>query len=290
MRTKQIDKQKPNLFIIGATKGGTTSLHNYLKEHPQVFMSEPKEPGFFLGPIISRFKTLEEYLALFEGSQQALIRGESSTGYTHYPYRIGVARRIYEFNPKAKIIYIIRDPIERTISHYWWNVRWEGEKRDPYQAILQDNFYQNVSYYALQIKQYLKFFSKNQIKILTLESLKKDPLGTLKDLFIWLGVDNHYIPSNLNKKYNPTPKVIIKNRIHILEKLRFSRFWDQVGPLFPKTVRSFFRKLNEVTLDRQQYDFTEIIKILRPIYLKQTEELLKIFDLDISDWKTLYES
>lgn len=289
VQRKHVDRRKPNLFVVGATKGGTTSLHNYLKAHPQIFMSEPKEPGYFLGPTISKFKTLDEYLEIFEGSHQYLIRGESSTGYTHYPNKMGVARRIHEFNSSAMIIYIIRDPIERTISHYWWNVRWEGEKRDPYLAILKDNFYQNVSYYALQINQYLKFFSKNQIKILTLESLKKDPFGTLKELFTWLGVDSSYVPTNLNKKYNSTPKIITKSRINVLERLRFSKLWDQIGPLVPKKVRSFFRRLNEVSYNREQFDFTEIIEVLRPIYLKQTKELLTIFDLDVSEWRTLYE-
>ena len=232
-------KFKPNLFIIGATKCGTTSLHNYLNAHPQIFMSEPKEPGFFLGSKISKFKTLDSYLVLFEKGKSCKVRGESSTAYTHYPFKKGVAKRIYEFNPSAFIIYIIRDPIERTISHYWWNVRWEGERRDPYEAIIKDKFYQNVSYYALQIKQYLKFFPKDQIKILTLESLKKDPLGILKNLFEWLGVDNTFVPPNLNQKYNPTPKVVIRSRSRFLEKVRYSKLWEKIGPLVPKSLRLF---------------------------------------------------
>ena len=194
-----------------------------------------------------------------------------------------------EFSPDAKLIYLLRDPVDRTISHYWWRVRNEGERRDPYKAIIKDTYYRTISYYALQVKQYLNLFSENQIKILTLEALKKDPISILRDLFDWLEVDNSFVPPNLNQKYNPTPKVIIRNKSKFLEKIRYSKLWERVGPLLPKSLRRFLRQLNEDIIDRENYDFTEIIKILRPIYRKQVEELLELFDIDISCWKTLYE-
>ena len=118
---------KPNLFVIGAMKSGTSSLHYYLAAHPQIFMSDPKEPSYFA--VSSRSKSAspqiatqsycrseEEYLRLFENAQGATIIGESSTNYTKLNSFTQVPQRIAAFQPDARFIYIMRDPLERTIS------------------------------------------------------------------------------------------------------------------------------------------------------------------------------
>ena len=124
----------PNLFIVGAMKSGTSSLHNYLATHPEIYMSEFKEPQYFadLGKDISRnqFPTEEAYLSLFKNAGNAKIIGESSTNYSKIPEFTGVPQRIKAFSPEAKIIYIMRDPIERALSHYWERVKRYLEGRD----------------------------------------------------------------------------------------------------------------------------------------------------------------
>ena len=125
-----MNELKPNLFIIGAMKCGTTSLHTYLGDHPDILMCPMKEPSHFVnseelrivwpGPSRPSFgNTEKDYCDLFRGGEGKLVRGESSTAYTKLHKVTGVAKRIYDFNSDAKLIYIMRDPIERTISHYW---------------------------------------------------------------------------------------------------------------------------------------------------------------------------
>ena len=132
---------RPNLFVVGAAKAGTSSLHRYLQTHPQVFMTtDPKEPTYFLTreqlldvlPGVEKrgfWKSEENYLRLFDGADDRPVIGEASANYARLPRVPGVAERVAAFNPSARIVYIMRDPIERTISHYWYNVRFKGERR-----------------------------------------------------------------------------------------------------------------------------------------------------------------
>src|SRR5260370_32298000 len=117
---------KPNFFIIGAMKAGTSSLHSYLGNHPAVFMCTPKEPAFFQNhrpedPSRPYKHDLNAYLALFADAGDRPIVGESTTDYTKLPKWPGVTEWILAFNPDARFLYIMRDPIHRTLSHYWWN-------------------------------------------------------------------------------------------------------------------------------------------------------------------------
>ena len=118
----QLVPARPNLFVIGAMKSGTTTLHEYLGSHPEICMSDRKEPGYFVEEY-GWSNGVDWYLRQFSGDGKEKYLGESTTDYTKLPRFKGVARRIAEFNPGAKIMYLLRDPIERTISHYWWRVR-----------------------------------------------------------------------------------------------------------------------------------------------------------------------
>ena len=97
-----------------------------------------------------------------------------SVYYTHLPQATGVAERIRDFNPNARLIYMVRDPTERTISHYWHRVIYNSEDRSLSRAIAEDTQYCDVSYYAMQLNSYFKQFNRDQIKILTLEELIQD--------------------------------------------------------------------------------------------------------------------
>ncbi len=105
----------PNLIVIGAGKCGTTSLHYYLSLHPQICMSREKELNFFIDTL-NWDKGIHWYKNNFDASFQ--IRGETSPRYTQYPFLQGVPERMFAVVPDAKIIYILRDPIDRIISEY----------------------------------------------------------------------------------------------------------------------------------------------------------------------------
>jgi Sulfotransferase domain len=167
---------KPNLFIIGSMKSGTTFLWSLLASHPSIFVSRPKEPSYFVDPI-----QLRELLPWFwmQGARDAKIVGEASVYYTHLPLASGVAERISQFNPDARLIYVMRDPIARTISHYWHRVRYEKEYRPILHAIKNDPRYLDVSFYRMQIVPYLNAFKRDQLKLLTFEELTNNTAETV---------------------------------------------------------------------------------------------------------------
>ncbi len=295
---------KPNLFIIGAAKCATSSLHTYLGQHPQIFMSPLKEPGFFAGdkedgaklrPFTVNGQTiykpycndLDSYLALFDGADGATYVGESSTAYSQLPVRSGVVDRIYSFNKNARIVYVLRDPIDRTISHYWWHVQHEGEKRDLLSAIRENSHYCDVSYYAMQLRPYLDRFGAERVFWLTTESLASEPVQILKRLFAWLEIDETFTPAGINARSNETPNVLNQPTSRILNRLRFSPAWERISPWVPKLVRTSARRLSERKIDRAAVDSRAAVEFLRSIQVRQTDELRRLLNYDFTEWKTV---
>src|SRR5262249_14086468 len=155
----------PNLFIIGAMKAGTSSLHEYLHQHPEIFMARFKEPQYFAphttrsGHRWGQGNPYPEpghgwYLRLFARAGHVKYAGGSSGSYTARPWVAGCEKRIWEFNPEARLIYILRDPIERTVSHYWHFVLDGREDRDMLPAVRRNPEYVARSYYAMQLQPY----------------------------------------------------------------------------------------------------------------------------------------
>jgi hypothetical protein len=197
----------PTFFIIGAAKAGTTSLHYYLDQHPQVQMSANKEPRFFAGPengvpfAPGRISSLAEYERLFDPAID--VRGEASTDYATHPRRVGVPARIKSLVPDAKILYLVRDPIARTISHYQMRVALLGERRSLREALsdLSDpsSPYVYPSLYATQLELYLRHFEQENMMVIDQSDLLSDRRATLQAIFSFLSVD-HAIDSSLFEK------------------------------------------------------------------------------------------
>ena len=186
-------KMLPNLVIIGASKSGTTSLHNYLNLHPQVQMSKEKELNFFIEERNWR-KGVGWYESNFEGD--AKIYGEASPLYTKYPRFQGIPNRMTRLIPEAKLIYILRDPIARIVSEYKHRFGVGFESRTFQEVVSGPNRSTqllNRSKYYMQLEQFLSYFKRSSILIITLEGLKDQPMETLGNVFRFLEVD-----SNLN--------------------------------------------------------------------------------------------
>jgi hypothetical protein len=187
----------PTFFIIGAAKAGTSSLHLYLDQHPEVQMSANKEPRFFAGPAgdipfpPDKVWHRDEYERLFDPAFP--VRGESSTDYAAFPRRQGAAARISELVPEAKIVYMVRDPLERTLSHYKMGVALMGERRTLDEALgdLSDlrSPYIASSLYATQLTQYLRFFPQERIMLVEQADLLADRRRILRQVFEFLDVD-----------------------------------------------------------------------------------------------------
>jgi hypothetical protein len=145
----------PNRLVIGGLKCGTTSLHHYLSLHPEVSMSRPKELNFFVAELNWELGS-EWYASHFD--RDARVRGETSPHYTNLPRFDGVAGRMRELlGAGARIVYMVRDPIERMLSHYFHNLGGGYDSR-PIEQALGDpgSAYIARSRYAMQIAPYLE--------------------------------------------------------------------------------------------------------------------------------------
>ena len=216
---------KVDFFIVGAPKAGTTSLYHYLSEHPQVEMSSQKEPDYFSDKAIheqgmyyakNRVDTLDKYESLFV-QKESVVYGEASVSYLFYE---NVAEDIKKYNPNAKIIIMLRDPIERAFSHYLMDYRL-GLISDSFENVLAKIskhknahlFYQQyieVSKYAKQIQRYLDFFKKENILFIDYEDFKKNVSKTVDQVYNFLNISTEFV-ADINTKHNTF--IMPKNKI-----------------------------------------------------------------------------
>jgi len=208
----------PNLIIIGAVKCGTTSMHYYLGLHPQISMSREKEPNFFIREL-NWDKGIEWYKSNFTG--KARIHGESSARYTNYPFSRGVPERMYSVVPEAKLIYILRDPIERIISDYIQKYS-DGLENRRIEDVLKDlnmtNRYLSRSMYYLQLSQYLEYFPNSSILIITSEEMYHQRRLTLEKIFRFLNIDETFYSEQFLKIKHRSTEKRRKDRIGLFLK------------------------------------------------------------------------
>ncbi|MDT8283069.1 MAG: sulfotransferase, partial [Gammaproteobacteria bacterium] len=266
---------KPNFFIVGSMKSGTSTIHSVISSHPEVFMSEPKEPSFFVNhedlkriwPEMAKEKySYDEvsYLELFRDASRSKVVGESSSNYSKIPHAPGVARRISEFNPDAKILFVLRNPVSRTISHYWHSVKREGETRSILEAIKSDSIYLDVSNYILQINEYLRYFDKENIFVITLEQYSKSPASTIKSIFYWLGIDDRFVPDNLCKRSHETPKTVRRQRkLGFINRVNFKPFYKKIRPILPKFIRLIGQNVIMPKVNREAVEIHEVVDYIK---------------------------
>lgn len=188
--------QWPNLFVVGVMRGGTTTLSGYLERHPEIFMSPVKEPHFFTkaGAMLApRYATEKAYLGLFAGASER-IRGEASASYFTDGDSPAAIKRV---SPDTKILVILRDPVERAHSHYWHAVGNRRETRTFAEAVRDElaglrpdgaETYVKRGFYSEPLRRYLDHFGDN-VHVLFLEELSREPTATMREVFAFLGVD-----------------------------------------------------------------------------------------------------
>jgi hypothetical protein len=218
----------PNFLIIGAGRAGTTSLHHYLRQHPEVFMPERKEPSYFAwanGVLPSGIPgadwlrqtvvtTRPAYEALFAGATGARAIGETSPAYLA---SAEAPARIRAMIPDARLVAILRDPVERA------HAQWLGLRRDgvdpaptfeealrqedrrisagwPYAGLTRNSFYHRL------LSRYVEQFPPEQIRVCLFDELVADPLALMRDLFTFLGVDPGFVP-DVSRRHGGTGRV-----------------------------------------------------------------------------------
>lgn len=203
---------KPNLFIVGAAKGGTTAIHHYLSQHSDILMSSVKEPHYFStvktkNPAAYRKPQVGEsfhtriikdeltYLSLFSSGADKKYRGEASPSYL---YDAESARKIYDFNHDARIIIILREPVSRAISHYnmVYNLGLEDKEsiRDAIEKDRQNpdkmwgaaHLYIELGLYHQQLERYFDLFAESQILVMKFEDFVKQPTAQIEKIIGFL--------------------------------------------------------------------------------------------------------
>lgn len=192
----------PTFLVIGAMKCGTTSLYYYLAEHPEIGMSRRKETDFFLVDHGTWDRGRDWYARQFPDDAPA--RGECAPNYTKRHLFDGVPARIEAVCPDVKLIFLVRDPIERTISHYRAARRDEREDR-PFEAAVADTKASNyvlTSRYHFQLRPYLDRFSVQDFLIVTAEELGTAPVSTLRTIYRFLEVDPAFENQRTERRFN----------------------------------------------------------------------------------------
>ena len=218
----------PNLIIIGAQKCGTSGLHYHLGLHPEISMSRPKELNYFIEE--RNWPRGEEwYRRHFD--PQAKVRGEASPNYTAFPQHMGVPERMAQVVPDAKLIYVLRDPLQRIAAHWVHNYAKRREKGTLAETLSHPNTsYLQRSQYAMQLQQFLNHYPSEQIMILDQEDFRKDRTDTLRRVFEFAGADPDFSHPGFERERHSTSRKTRATKLAVrMEKASKSR-WGRVIP------------------------------------------------------------
>jgi hypothetical protein len=182
-------------------KSGTTSLFHYLQAHPEAYLSPLKEVDFFVEEKNWR-RGLDWYREQFEGADSDVRAiGEASTLYTKFPEYRGVPERMIRCIPEARLIYLVRDPVERIRSHYQHRVLSGAERLPLEEAVVKDRRYLDCSRYAMQIDRYLEWFPREQILLVTSEELRSERIPTMRQIFAFLEIDPDFVDRTIEREF-----------------------------------------------------------------------------------------
>jgi hypothetical protein len=313
-----------NLFVIGAAKAGTTALHQYLGQHPAILMSPVKEPNYFAFPQgLPAFASPEpsggstfigdrlrretyglsvldraSYERLFIQGRDRKLRGESSAAYLYFP---GCAERIREAVPDARIIAVLREPVDRAFSKYRQMRRDRVEPLTSFAAAIAAEperqragwaptwLYLDRGRYHRQLRPYFAQFDRRQIHVLLYDDLRADPRAALRGIFAFLGVDPD-VPIDVSEAHN---------RSDVAETPRFGLLYDltirpylmsaRLQSLMPRGLAAAIRPWARRLMLRQAENAPEVLPpdLAAKLRASMREELERLQDLigrDLSHW------
>jgi hypothetical protein len=292
----------PDFFIVGAPKSATTSLYQYLREHPEIFMPSTKEPHFF-GSDLSSTKFVRdkrEYLDLFADVDGARILGEASV---YYLYSRMAAREIFEFNPSARILILLRNPVDmiyslhsQALSSAYEDIldfsealeaeedRARGERIPDIADFPQGLLYGRIGMYAEQVRRFLDTFPADQVQVILFEDIKDDPDGVYLNVLRFLGVhDLGFRPEF--RRINENRRLVsvglehfAKRRVKLRESLK------SAAPRVYSALYSAFHRLNARPARRQQMP-QELRQRLVSRFAPDVATLSKILQRDLTSWR-----
>jgi len=293
----------PNFLLIGAPKSGTTALYAYLSQHPQIYLSPEKEPHFFgfenesldfKGPGVtmnaSTVTSLEDYKELFSGVNDEIAIGEASALYLYLPTApIGIRKYI----PDAKLIAILRNPIDRAYASFTHLLRDNREplldfsealKAEPER--IRDNWgflwrYTDIGFYGAQLERYYQLFPLNNLKVVLYDDFRESPLGTIQEIFGFLNVDSDFCP-DMSIRHNVSG--VPKNRILHQFINENNPVKSLLKPLLPRAIRektiSNIKNKNLIKPSLSSLIREELSEVFRA----DIDKLQDLLQRDLSHW------
>ncbi len=265
----------PTFIVIGAMKSGTSSLHKYLNEHPEIGMSKHKELDFF--------KTTEDFAKGVDWYSKQFpsgynVIGESSPNYSKCHHFPGAAERMHSVLPNISLIYILRNPIERAISHHVHQIDAGRESRPIENALEPFETNENVlcGSYMYQLQEFLKYYPSERILILKSEDLYSDRIATMSNIFNFLGVNPDFQCESFNKI---THKGSDKRQSDFVDK-QLSKI-----PFIPTKILKGVRKAFGAKVQRPTLT-PELRSRLLDYYRADIEELEQFTGISFQSWLT----
>jgi hypothetical protein len=275
------DGPLPTYILVGAMKCGTTSLHQYLGAHPEICVSDPKEPNFFLE---RNDKDLDWYRRCFDGVAREY--GEASTNYTKYPTFRGVPERMHALLPEVKLLYLVRDPIERAVSHYAHN-RAAGRESQPVDEAFRpvdESHYLQTSRYHAQIARYLDHYPRERLLVVESERLRTDRRAVLRTIFEFLGVATEIEGTAFEEEYHTTSGKLRPGVSSFLQETALGRMLTSAGrALLPQVLLE--RGLDVVRSDVERPTLSDTTRHRVRAYLQDdTDRLRALTGMAFDSW------
>lgn len=279
----------PNFLIIGTMKSGTTSLSSNIGEHPEIFI--PRDEIHFFNNEQNFAKGIKWYEKKFLKANRNMLIGEKTPTYC---IKEKYASRIFNQFPNMKIIWIFRNPVYRTYSHYW-HTKIMGEERKSFEESIKEEdeklnkqiFYKaylNRSIYSQQIKNFLKYFEKKQMHYVIFEEYIHNPDEILTDIFRFLNVDDAI---KIKKKRKKNVRILPKSYFISKMMLKLGRFGKKIFPKH-KIFSSIFQKLismnNKKTTGYPKMNI-ETEKELFEYFREYNQDFARITCKNIEKWR-----
>jgi hypothetical protein len=296
----------PNFLIIGAAKSGTSSLNAYLRQHPQIHISEIKEPGFFAlegetpsyrGPGDMQrerhhVRDLARYQSLFRRADGALASGEASCIYLYSPK---APERIRHYIPRVRLIALLRNPADRAFSGHRWLVRDGRETLGTFEDALDAEdarvaanwspewHHTRRGFYHAQLRRYFDLFDREQIRVYLHDDFAADPAAVVRDLLGFLGLDASLLPdTSVRHNVSGTPRSRFLH--HVVNTPMAIK--DLMKPLVPVTLRRRVRTAvmrRNIVPDRATLR-PETRRRLMELYRDDVLQLQTLIGRDLSHW------
>jgi len=272
----------PDFIIIGAMKSGTTSLFLHLGRHPGVFMCRIKEPNFFVKKR-NWEKGYDWYRSLFDGAPSGALLGEASTNYSKGSTFPGVPELIRAEAPDVKLIYLLRDPLERMRSHHAHAVYKGREQRPLEQAITTRSGYLRTSLYGEELQRYREQFPAEQIHVILTEDMARAPAHVLAGVENFLGLEGYDFPQ-VERRYHVSSSRKMSTRLGAVFG-HHTRLETLTRRYVPQPLRD--RVLSQVIELPSKRIPQEVIDRVRDVLLADRALLHSQVDIDLTSWADL---